>query len=86
MEQARAHVLKQVNHLVKLEQTFFKEIGVDEKICWIGKIPPYNVRNYYFLSVSDMHRFGVRNVALTKDYEKTNVKKFIEHIVYLKLK
>lgn len=83
--QARTHVLQQVNHLVKLEQSFFKEIGIDEKICWIGKIPPYNVKNYYFLSVSDMHRFGVRNVTLTKNYEKTNVKKFIEHIVYLKL-
>ena len=83
--QARTHVLQQVNHLVKLEQSFFKEIGVDEKVCWIGKIPPYNVKNYYFLSVSDMHRFGVRNVTLTKNYEKTNVKKFIEHIVYLKL-
>jgi hypothetical protein len=83
--QARTHVLQQVNHLVKLEQSFFKEIGVDEKVCWIGKIPPYNVKNYYFLSVSDMHRFGVRNVILTKNYEKTNVKKFIEHIVYLKL-
>jgi len=83
--QARTHVLQQVNHLVKLEQSFFKEIGIDEKICWIGKILPYNVKNYYFLSVSDMHRFGVRNVTLTKNYEKTNVKKFIEHIVYLKL-
>lgn len=83
--QARAHVLQQVNHLVKLEQSFFKEIGVDEKICWIGKMPPYNIRNYYFLSVSDMHRFGIRNVSLIKDYEKTNVKKFIEHIMYLKL-
>lgn len=83
--QARTHVLQQVNNLVKLEQSFFKEIGIDEKICWIGKIPPYNVKNYYFLSVSDMHRFGVRNVTLTKNYEKTNVKKFIEHIVYLKL-
>lgn len=84
-EQARANVLQQVNHLVKLEQAFFEEIGIDGKICWIGKIPPYNVINYYFLSVSDMHRFGVRNVTLVKDYEKTNVKKFIEHIVYLKL-
>jgi len=83
--QARTHVLQQVNHLVKLEQAFFKEIGVDEIICWIGKMPPYNVRNYYFLSVSDMHRFGVRNVTVTKDYDKTSVKKFIEHIVYLKL-
>ncbi len=83
--QARTHVLQQVNNLVKLEQSFFKEIGIDEKICWIGKIPPYNVKNYYFLSVSDMHRFGVRNVTLTKNYEKTSVKKFIEHIVYLKL-
>ena len=84
--QARARVLKQVNHLVKLEQSFFKEIGVDEKICWVGKIAPYNVRNYYFLSVSDMARFGIKYVAIQKDYEKTNVKKFTEHIVYLKLK
>lgn len=83
--QARNNVLNQVNHLVKLEQSFFKEIGVDQKICWIGKMPPYNVRNYYFLTVSDMHRFGVRNITLQKNYEKTNVKEFIENIVYLKL-
>lgn len=83
--QASTHVLKQVNHLVKLEQAFFKEIGVDEKICWIGKIPPYNVINYYFLSVSDMRHFGIEHVTVTKDYEKTNVKIFNEHIIYLKL-
>lgn len=84
--QARADVLQQVNHLVKLEQAFFKDIGVDEKICWIGKMPPYNVRNYYFLSISDMHRYGIRHVSVAKDYDKTNVKKFKEYIVYLKLK
>lgn len=84
-EKARMHILQQVNHLIELEQSFFKEIGVDEKICWIGKMPLYSVRNYYFLSVSDMNRFGAKNITLIKDYEKTNVKNFIEHIVYLKL-
>lgn len=83
---AETHLLQQVNHLVKQEQAFFKTIGVDEKICWVGKIPPYNVINYYFLSVSDMRRFGVENVTASMDYEKTNVKVFNEHIIYLKLK
>ena len=49
-------------------------------------MPPYNVGNYYFLSNADMQRFNVNNVFVSKDYEKTDVSKFSDHIVYLKLK
>ena len=83
--EAKAKVLAQVNHLVKLERDFFDLIGVDQKLCWVGKMPPYNARNYYFLSKTDMQRFGVRNVILPNDYEKTDVEKFDPHIVYIEL-
>jgi len=84
--QAKARVLQQVNYLVQREQEFFKKIGIDEKICWVGKVSPYNAINYYFLSVADMHRFGVENITASMDYDKTSVNAFNEHIEYLKLK
>ena len=29
---------------VSLEQLFSKQIGVDERVCWIGKLPPIGRR------------------------------------------
>ena len=54
------------------EADFFAMIGVDPFVCWFGKIAPFNVRNFYFLSVADMERFGIKNVTARQDYSETD--------------
>ena len=82
---ARAHVREGVERLVSLERDFFARIGVNEYLCWIGKMPPYNAPDYYFLSTQDMARFGVTHVQTTPGYETTDVSDFGNHIIYIKL-
>jgi hypothetical protein len=82
---ARTRAHAQAQRLARLEQAFFARIGVDGYLCWIGKMPPYSVPNYYFLSVPDMTRFGVNHVSAPPDYADTDVAGFEPHIVYIKL-
>lgn len=84
-QQAYAFVAKQVNQLVQLEKQFFNRIGVDESLCWIAKMPPYNVSQYYFLSVADMARFGVRQVQAADNYPASDVSHWPVSIVYIEL-
>ena len=65
--------LIQVQRLAKLENNFFASIGLDQFICWFAKLEPYNVRNLYFLSAADMAKFGVLDVNVRPDYEKTDI-------------
>jgi hypothetical protein len=83
---AEAHVRKEVGRLVRLEHDFFIRIGVNEYLCWIGKILPYNAPNYYFLSRQDMARLGVAHVQTPPGYEDTDVSDFSEHVIYIKLR
>lgn len=83
---ARVKVREEMERLTGLERDFFAHIGIDEYLCWIGKMPPYSVPNYYFLSRQDMARFGVTRVQIPPDYEGTDVSDFIDHIMYLKLR
>ena len=83
--EARQKVLQQVTQLVKSEKEFFAAIGVDQYLCWIGKMPPYSVENYYFLSPADMIRFGVNNVQVPENYPVTDTTKFDVSIKYLSL-
>ena len=82
---AMLEVNKEVERLVGLERDFFARIGVDEFLCWVGKVPPYNAPNYYFLSGQDMARFGVSRVQTPPGYESTDVSGFSEHIMYIRL-
>jgi hypothetical protein len=82
---AGARVREEVDRLARLEHDFFAKIGVDEYLCWVGKMPPYNVPNYYFLSSQDMARFGVTQVQSPPDYGDTDVSDFSDHIMYIKL-
>lgn len=50
--------------LARREADFYGQIGVDGFVCWFAKIGPYNVDDFYFLSVPDMERFGIRGVTL----------------------
>ncbi len=56
-----------------MERDFFRRIGVGDTLCWVGKMPPYNVLNHYFLFAHDMARFGMANVHTPPDYEQTDV-------------
>lgn len=83
---AGKRLLQQVQHLVKRERSFFTAIGVDQYLCWIGKMPPYSARNYYFLSPADMARFGVRQVKAPADYATTDSRNHDVSIEYIRLK
>jgi hypothetical protein len=48
-------------------------------------MPPFNVSNYYFLSVEDMARFGVGQVQAPADYVETDVSGLSDSVVYIKL-
>jgi len=84
-KQAEHYVSAQVDQLVQLEKVFFTMIGVDESICWIAKMPPFNVSNYYFLSVEDMARFGVGRVTAPADYQATDISGLSVSVIYVKL-
>lgn len=60
--------LNDVKRLAALEEAFFKTIGVDSFVCWVGKLPPYKVFNNYFLGADDMAKFGITNVTVRQDY------------------
>jgi hypothetical protein len=82
---ATRYVQAQVARLVELEQAFFARVGVDQRVCWIGKQPPWNVPDYYFLSVADMARFGITGVQAPAGYSATDLSGFGVNIVYLEL-
>lgn len=82
---ARKHLWTQVQELVARERDFFALIGVDQDLCWVGKRPPYEVPNYFFLSAQDMARFGVRGVELPAGYTQTNVSELAVDIRFISL-
>jgi len=51
---------------------FFRKIGVDESVCRIGN-EKYGARDFFFLSVKDMGRFGISGVEAPADYENTDL-------------
>ena len=65
--------LAEIQRLVRLENSFFASIGLDQFICWFGKVDPYNVRNMYFLNTADMAGFGLNDVNVRPGYEYTDV-------------
>ena len=84
-ETATHLVEKQVDELVSLERDFFSRIGVDQYVCWVGKMPPHNAPNYYFLSAGDMAGFGIQHVQVPEGYGQTDLSNFAEHIIYIQL-
>lgn len=85
LESARRRVHAQVEQLVALEREFFDRIGVDEYLCWVGKMPPHEVPNYYFLSRADMARFGLTGLHTPDGYVDTELSGLPYDIVYLDL-
>jgi hypothetical protein len=79
-------VRAEVDRLVRLEKKFFKLTGIDEYLCWVGKVEPYNIPDYYFLSAKDMQRFGVTRISTPDFYPETKTSGFDIDIRYLDLK
>lgn len=62
-------VIRQFNEaLARREAAFLRAMGVDPFVSWFGKLPPYNVPNFYALSVADMNAFGIGNVSAPQLY------------------
>jgi hypothetical protein len=57
-------MMQGARELARREARFYPRIGVDGFVCWFAKIAPYNVDNYYTVSVRDMARFGIRDVEV----------------------
>ena len=82
---ATAKVRAQLEKLVALEKDFFTTVGVSEYLCWVGKVDPFNVSDYYTLTAMDMGWFGVKNVSLPLGYWEQDFSVFDERIVYIRL-
>jgi hypothetical protein len=55
--------LAQARALARREADFYRRIGVDGFVAWFGKLAPYGVEDFYYLSAADMARFGIRDVT-----------------------
>jgi hypothetical protein len=73
---ATADELRLLRQQVSLELLFFKQIGVDERVCWIGKLPPYNANGYFVLPPEDLRRFAIREVRTEIDYSARSVERW----------
>ena len=82
---AAAAVRRQVEELVAMERGFFRSIGVDQHLCWIGKLPPHSVPDYFTMPVDDMARFGVGGVVAQGDYRRIELDRFPVDIRWLDL-
>jgi hypothetical protein len=71
------------------QAAFYQKIRVDEYVTRIGQ-EEYGAKGFYFLSVEDMERFGIKNVTAPEDYSKMDVtqlrKRIKAPLVYIKLK
>ena len=83
--EATIHARALAEKLVAEERDFFTHIGVDEYLCWVGKMPPYNAADYYFLDLEDMARFGVNNVQIPADYRESRARALDVNAIYIDL-
>ncbi|MDB5857347.1 MAG: hypothetical protein JWQ76_1036 [Ramlibacter sp.] len=56
--------MAQARALARREAEFYRGIGVDGFVAWFGKLAPYGVEDFYFLSAADMARFGIGDVTV----------------------
>jgi hypothetical protein len=62
--QWNAGLMSQARDLAQREAIFFRRIGVDGYVCWFAKRAPYDMPEFYSLTVPDMARFGITNVTV----------------------
>lgn len=82
---AKRRVRAQMRRLVARERDFFRDIGVDQYLCWVGKQPPFSAPDYYTLGARDMARFGVRDVRTPSGYGVKGLATSDANIVFLTL-
>ncbi|GAB2901448.1 hypothetical protein GCM10027046_33080 [Uliginosibacterium flavum] len=71
----KAFVDKIINAMIdqrSKEEDFYKKIGVNSFIAWIGRIPPYQAEDFYTMSPADMAKFGVSRVQADAGYENSD--------------
>lgn len=56
-----------LTELKEKQKTFYERIGVDEYVTRIGN-EMYKARGFYFISVADMEKFGIKNISAPADY------------------
>lgn len=62
-------VIRQFNaDLARKDAEFMRTIGVDPHVSWFGKLPPFNVANFYALTTADMATFGIKDVSAPRNY------------------
>ncbi len=57
-------LMAEARQLARRETDFFRRLGMDGFLCWFGKIAPYDVEAFYYVSVQDMEKFGIRDVTV----------------------
>jgi hypothetical protein len=70
------------------QDAFFRRIRVEEFVTRVGA-EEHGVKDLYFLSVEDMHRFGITNVIVPPDYPRSDLSRAMRRhqvrVVYLAL-
>ncbi len=91
-EEEKNRLLKDTNKYmidtISKQKSFFNKIGIDGNIAIIGHDVKYGVEDFFFLSVEDMAKFGVKNIIAPVDYPKTDVSRFNKKghsVVFLEL-
>lgn len=85
-EEARINFAQYIQVQAVRQKEFFKKIRVDENVTLLG--PSHGAKDFYFISVEDMKRFGITNVKAPADYAKTDLThiKKKKPIVFIELK
>lgn len=68
IERVSEQLAEATQALLKEETEFFAHIGVNGFVCWVGRLGPEAVEDFYTLSVADMGKFGIRRVQAAADY------------------
>lgn len=59
-----AEEIDSARQLAARERDFYSRIGVDGFVAWFAKLPAYAIDDFYWLTVADMERFGIRQVSV----------------------
>lgn len=64
LEHWTSEEVAEARRLARLEQAFYRRVGMDGYAAWFAKLPPYSVDAFYTLSPADMARFGIDAVSI----------------------
>lgn len=78
IDKVDAETLPFILQIVEKERAFYADTGINGFVGWFGKMAPYNVHNFYFLSREDMEYFGMRNLHVRADYRTADLSKYLK--------